>query len=302
MSALKGKNIVARAKETQWYSGPTLLGYLETVEVHNKIRSHALRLPVQWVNRPNSDFRVFPELSRQGMCRQGRIFAFCHQAKTAKIKDIILYEHKLQKGNFGQSVTVTFDREVDASRGDVIVEANSPCELSDHFEARLVWMDKEPGHQGRSYLMKIGNQTLGSQITTIKHKININTFENLSAQKLELNDLSVVNIKTAKPIAFESYKDCVGLGGFILIDRLTNQTVAAGMINFALRRAKNIHNHKHAIDKTARRRLNGHNSKVLWFTGLSGSGKSTIASALERFFTREGFAPTSSTEIMSVMA
>ena len=288
VSALKGKNIVARAKETQWYSGPTLLGYLETVDVHNKIRSHALRLPVQWVNRPNSDFRGFSGTVEAGDVRTGQDIRILPSGETAKIKDIILYEHQLQKANFGQSVTVTFDREVDASRGDIIVEANSPCELSDHFEARLVWMDKEPGHQGRSYLMKIGNQTLGSQITTIKHKININTFENLSAQKLELNDLSVVNIKTAKPIAFESYEDCVGLGGFILIDRLTNQTVAAGMINFALRRAKNIHNHKHAIDKTARRRLNGHNSKVLWFTGLSGSGKSTVASALETVLHQRG--------------
>jgi len=160
--------------------------------------------------------------------------------------------------------------------------------VSDQFELQLVWMDQEPGYLGRSYWMKIGTQLVNAQITHIKHKININTFEHLSASKLELNDLSVVTLKTDKPIPYDAYKECAGMGGLILIDRMSNQTIAAGMIQFALRRAKNVHRHKLDVDKEARRHLNGHTSKVLWFTGLSGSGKSTIANALEKALHDQG--------------
>jgi bifunctional enzyme CysN/CysC len=288
MSALKGANVVERANETQWYHGPTLLGYLETVDVRNSMNAQPLRFPVQWVNRPNLDFRGFSGTLEAGQAKVGQSIRILPSGETANIKEIVLFKRSLEKAEFGQSVTITLDREVDASRGDVIVEADAPCEVSDQFELQLVWMDQEPGYLGRSYWMKIGNQLVNAQITDIKHKININTFEHLSAHKLELNDLSVVTLKTDKPIPYESYKDCPGLGGLILIDRMSNQTVAAGMIQFALRRAKNVHRQKLDVDKEARRHMNGHTSRVLWFTGLSGSGKSTIANALEKALHERG--------------
>lgn len=288
MSALKGANVVERAKETQWYHGPTLLGYLETVDVRNSMNAQPLRFPVQWVNRPNLNFRGFSGTLEAGQAKVGQHVRILPSGETANIKEIVLFKRSLERAEFGQSVTITLDREVDASRGDIIVEADAPCEVSDQFELQLVWMDQEQGYVGRSYWMKIGNQLVNAQITDIKHKININTFEHLSAQKLELNDLSVVTLKTDKPIPFEAYKSCPGLGGLILIDRMSNQTVAAGMIQFALRRAKNVHRQKLDVDKDARRHMNGHTSKVLWFTGLSGSGKSTIANALEKALHERG--------------
>jgi bifunctional enzyme CysN/CysC len=288
MSALKGANVVERAKETQWHKGPTLLGYLESVDTLNDKKSHPLRFPVQWVNRPNHDFRGFAGTLEAGTAKVGQAVRILPSGETANIKEIILFKRNLSQADTGQSVTITLDREVDASRGDVIVAGDSPCEVSDQFQTELVWMDTQQGYLGRSYWMKIGTQLVNAQITDIKHKININTFEKLSATKLELNDLCVVTVKTDKPIPYESYKDCAGLGGFILIDRMSNQTVAAGMIDFALRRATNVHRHKLDIDKAARREMNGHTSKVLWFTGLSGSGKSTIANALEKALHEQG--------------
>ena len=281
MSALKGANVVERAIETQWHHGPTLLGYLECVDTQDQKEAYPLRFPVQWVNRPNLDFRGFSGTLEAGTAEVGQAIRILPSGETANIKDIVLFKRNLDKAHNGQSVTITLDREIDASRGDVIVAADSPCEVSDQFQVELVWMDGEQGYLGRSYWMKIGTQFVNAQITDIKHKININTFEHLSASKLELNDLCVVTIKTDKAIPFEPYKACAGLGGLILIDRMSNQTVAAGMIDYALRRANNVHKHKLDIDKETRRHLNGHTSKVLWFTGLSGSGKSTIANALE---------------------
>lgn len=282
MSALKGDNVVERSKHTEWFHGPTLAGYLETVDTRSSEAEKPFRMPVQWVNRPNLDFRGFSGTVEAGSIEIGQPVRILPSGETANIKNIILFKNELQIAQAGQAITVTLDKEIDASRGDVIAAADSPCEVSDQFEMELVWMDQEPGYIGRSYLMKIGTSLVNAQITDIKHKININTFEKLSASKLELNDLSVVKIKTDRMIPYESYRDCAGLGGLILIDRMSNQTVAAGMIEFALRRASNVHQHKLDVDKNSRRRLNGHSSKVLWFTGLSGSGKSTIANALEK--------------------
>lgn len=288
MSALKGANVITRTKETSWYQGPTLLGYLETVDTRTQTIEQPLRFPVQWVNRPDLNFRGFSGTIESGEARVGQSVRLLPSGEMASIKDIVLFENNLERAEAGRAVTITLDREVDASRGDVIVAGDSPCEVSDQFELQMVWMDQEPGYLGRSYWMKIGTQLVNAQITHIKHKININTFEKLSASKLELNDLSVVTVKTDKAIAFEPYKTCQGLGGLIFIDRMTNQTVAAGMIDFALRRAKNVHKQKLDVDKEARRHLNGHCSKVLWFTGLSGSGKSTIANALEKALYDQG--------------
>ena len=281
ISALKGCNILQQATQTEWYKGPTVMEFLETVETRYLLKDYPFRMPVQWVNRPNLDFRGFAGTIEAGQINVGQNVRILPSGEAANIKEILLFKDTLLYAEANQAVTLTLDREVDISRGDVIVAADAPAEISDHFEIELMWMDQKPGYSGRSYLLKLGTSLVCAQITNIKHKININTFEKLSANTLELNDLCVVTLKTDHPIPFEKYKDCAGLGGLILIDRMSNQTVAAGMIKFALRRARNVHMHKLDIDKSARQSLNGHKSKVLWFTGLSGSGKSTIANALE---------------------
>ena len=288
VSALEGANIIDRAPETSWYQGPTLLGFLETVDTQSDRVAHPFRFPVQWVNRPHLDFRGFSGSIEAGQIEPGQPVRILPSGETANVKDIVLFKDNLPRAEAGQAVTLTLDREIDASRGDVIVAADSPFEVSDQFQIELVWMDQEPGYVGRSYWMKLGTQMIGAQISHIKHKVNINTFQHLAANQLELNDLSVVTLQTDRPVPFEAYKECAGMGGLILIDRMTNMTVGAGMIKHALRRAKNIHRHKLDVDKAARRSLNGHTSKVLWFTGISGSGKSTVANAFEKALHEKG--------------
>ena len=288
MSALKGDNIIERSSHMNWYQGPTLMGFLETVDPRATRINHALRFPVQWVNRPNLDFRGFSGTIEAGTAKVGQSIRVLPSGATAQIQEIVLFEEQLESAETGQAVTLTLDKEIDASRGDVIVAADAPCEVSDQFEVNIVWMDQEPGYLGRSFWLKLGTTQVNAHITAIKHKINISTFEHMAATQLELNDLSVVTVKTDRPIAFERYQDCAPLGAFILIDRMSNHTVAAGMIDFALRRAKNVHRQQLEIDKAARRTLNGHTSRVLWFTGLSGSGKSTIANALEKALHTQG--------------
>ena len=288
MSALKGDNIIERSSHMHWYQGPTLLGFLETVDPRLTRINQPLRFPVQWVNRPNLDFRGFSGTVESGTAEVGQSIRVLPSGATAKIKDIILFEDHLDKAEAGQAVTLTLDTEIDASRGDVIVASDAPCEVADQFEINCVWMDHAPGYIGRSFWLKLGTTQVNAHITDIKYKVNINMFEHLSATQLELNDLSVVTIKTDRPIAFERYQDCSPMGALILIDRMSNQTVAAGMIEFALRRSSNVHRQQLEIDKTARRTLNGHTSRVLWFTGISGSGKSTIANALEKELHAQG--------------
>jgi len=288
VSALKGDNVIERSSHMRWYQGPTLLGFLETVDPRLTRINQPLRFPVQWVNRPNLDFRGFSGTVESGVVEVGQSIRVLPSGATANIKDIILFEDHLDKAEAGQAVTLTLDIEIDASRGDVIVASDAPCEVADQFEINLVWMDQEPGYVGRSFWLKLGTTMVNAHITDIKYKVNINTFEHLSAKQLELNDLSVVTIKTDRPIAFERYQDCAPLGALIVIDRMSNQTVAAGMIAFALRRSTNVHRQQLEIDKSARRTLNGHTSRVLWFTGLSGSGKSTIANALEKELHTQG--------------
>ncbi|MGI9328579.1 MAG: sulfate adenylyltransferase subunit CysN [Pseudomonadales bacterium] len=282
MSALKGDNVIERSPQTSWYSGPTLLGYLETVEVGRSQLEHSLRFPVQWVNRPHANFRGYAGTVVAGTVRKGEAIRVLPSGATANVKDIVLFEDQLDLAVADQAVTLTLDREVDASRGDVIVAAADPCEVSDQFDASLVWMETEQGFVGRSYWLLLGTTRVNATITEVKFTYNINTLEELSSKSLELNDIGRVTLSLDQPIPFEAYRDCAGLGAFVLVDRYSYATVGAGMLNFALRRADNVHRHAHAIGKAERNRLNGHGGKVLWFTGLSGSGKSTIADAVER--------------------
>ena len=288
MSALEGDNVVSRSPHAAWYQGPTLLGLLETIETRTSLQNHAFRFPVQWVNRPNLDFRGFSGTIEAGTISTGQNVRILPSGETAKVESIVLFEDEMPSAEAGQAVTLTLDREVDASRGNVIVAEDAPCEVSDQFEIKLVWMDQEPGFIGRSYWLKIGTNRVNAQITDIKYKVNINTSEHLSATQLELNDLCVVSLKIDQVIAYEEFANCAALGSLILIDKMTNQTIAAGMIEYALRRATNVHRQHLDVDVSARRYLNGHTSKVLWFTGLSGSGKSTIANALEKALHQKG--------------
>lgn len=288
LSATVGDNVIARSPNTGWYSGPTLLGYLETVEVRESQLQHGFRMPVQWVNRPNADFRGYAGTVLAGSIRKGDAVRILPSGESANVSDIVLFEDHLERAVADQAVTITLDREVDASRGDVIVSSEAPCEVSDQFDASIVWMDGEQGFIGRSYWLMLGTTRVNATLTDIKFKYNINTLEELNSRGLELNDIGRVTINVDKPIPYEAYRDCAGMGAFVLVDRYSNATVGAGMLNFALRRADNVHRHAHSIDKAQRARLNGHKGKVLWFTGLSGAGKSTIADAVEKALYRQG--------------
>ena len=288
LSALRGDNIIERSTHTHWYSGPTLLGFLETVDVQKPETAKPFRFPVQWVNRPNSDFRGFSGTVVSGSVKPGENILVLPSGETATVKEIILYHDNLQRAQTDQAVTITLDSEVDVSRGDVLVSADSPCEASDQFDASLVWMDVEPGFVGRSYWLMLGSTRINATLSEIKFKYNINTLEELSTRSFDLNDIGRVTLSFDKAVPFEAYADCKGLGSFVLIDRYSHATVGAGMINYALRRATNIHRHVHDVDKEARARLNGHKGKVLWFTGLSGSGKSTVANAVEQQLHAQG--------------
>lgn len=282
LSALKGDNVITRSAHMHWYSGPTLLGFLETVEVASADAHVPFRFPVQWVNRPNSEFRGFSGTVVAGTIAVGDEVRILPSGETAQVDDILLYHDHLSKAQVDQAVTITLDREVDVSRGDVIVASDSPSEVSDQFDTSLVWMDQEQGYVGRSYWALFGTTRVNATISDIKYRYNINTLEKLSTRSFNLNDIGRVTLSFDQTVPYETYADCPGLGSFVLIDRYSHATVGAGMINYALRRASNIHRHAHAIDKVARAKLNGHRGKVLWFTGLSGSGKSTVANAVEQ--------------------
>ena len=288
MSALKGDNVVSRSAHMTWFHGPTLMAMLETTPIPSLAHDHGLRFPVQWVNRPHLDFRGFAGTLAAGRVQPGDEVRVLPSGATAKVEDIILFEQKLEQAQCGQAVTLTLDKEIDASRGDMIVSAKDPCEVSDQFEVELVWMADEQGYLGRSYGMQIGTNWVNAQITEIKYKTNINTMEQNPARTLTLNDIVVAKVSLDKPVAFEAYQQCRPLGAFILVDRFSNATVGAGMIDFALRRAANVHRQSVNIDKSARNRLNGHAGKVLWFTGLSGSGKSTVANIVEQKLHQKG--------------
>ena len=289
LSALKGDNVIERSGTMNWYQGPTLLGFLETVDIRDRLNQHAFRFPVQWVNRPNADFRGFSGTVVAGSIKPGDEIRALPSGQIAAIDRIVLSSNDLDQAVTDQAVTLTLDREIDLSRGDLIVAADAPCEVSDQFEAELVWMDNEPGYVGRRYSFQLGTSQANASLTHIKFKYDVNTFEQLSSRELSFNEIANVQITLDAEIPFEAYTDCPGLGAFVLIDRYTNATVAAGMIRFALHRSSNVHRQALSVDRAAREKLSGHRGRVAWLTGLSGSGKSTIANAAEKILHEQGY-------------
>ncbi len=282
LSALKGENMVERSKAMPWYHGPSLMQHLETVEVEDALRDAPLRMPVQWVNRPNSEFRGFAGQISAGQVRPGSRVRALPSGKEALVERIVTMDGDLPLAVAGQSVTLTLDREIDISRGDLIASADEPASVADQFQAALIWMHEDAMLPGRPYLMKIGTRTVTASIAAPRHKINVNTLEHLAARQLELNEIGVCNINLDRPIAFDPYGDNRDTGGFILIDRLSNDTVGAGLLQFALRRADNIHWQALDVNNQARALAKGQKACILWFTGLSGAGKSTIANLVEK--------------------
>jgi len=283
LSGLKGDNMLVASEKTPWYRGPTLMGFLETCEIdETRLQAEPFRLPVQWVNRPNLDFRGFCGVITSGMIRPGDRIRAQPSGRESRVARIVSMNGDLPLAVAGQSITLTLEDEIDISRGDVISTADAPAEVSDQFEASLVWMTDEPMLPGRPYLMKIGAQTVSATVTEPKYKVNVNTMEHLAAKQLGLNEIGVVNLALDRPIAFDAYASNHDTGGFILVNRMTNNTVGAGMLNFALRRSHNIHMQHVDVDKTLRASIKGQRPGVLWFTGLSGAGKSTIANLVEK--------------------
>ncbi len=282
LSALKGDNIVEISADTPWYTGPSLFEHLETVAVDDDRAQGAFRLPVQWVNRPDLDFRGFSGTVVNGTVRPGDRVRVAPAGTVSTVDRIVTMDGDLPEAVAGQSVTITLADEVDVSRGDVLCAADQPPEVADQFEAHVIWMTDQPMLPGRPYLLKIGTRTVGVTIGHPKYKVNVNTLEQNPANTLELNEIGVANLNLDRPIAFDPYRECRDTGGFIIIDRITNATLGAGLLHFALRRSQNIHWQAVEVDKSARAALNGHRSGVVWFTGLSGSGKSTIANLVEQ--------------------
>jgi len=287
LSALKGDNITERSGLTPWYQGPTLMGCLETLDIDRPTQSKAV-FPVQWVNRPNASFRGFSGTLASGHLAVGAALRVTASGQTATLSQIVTADGDLPKADAGDAITLVLDREVDASRGDVIALADQPLEMSDQFEATLVWMQDEPGHIGRAYELKLTNQWASASLTSLKYRVDVNTQAHESCKQLALNDIAVANLALSKPLVFAPYADNRMLGGFVLVDKFTHATVAAGMIRHNLRRAQNVHRQALSITRQDREHLNGHTGRVIWFTGLSGSGKSTLANALEKELHAQG--------------
>lgn len=282
LSALKGDNVTERSKNTPYYHGPALMQYLQTVEVQQELGALPFRMPVQWVSRPNQDFRGFAGLVASGTIKCGDAIRIAPSGILSQVEKIVTYDGELAEACAGQSVTLTLAQEVDVSRGDLLVAADAPPTVADQLQATLIWMHEEPMLPGRSYLCKLGARTVAASITALKHKINVNTLEHLAAATLGLNEVGVCNLGLDRAVAFDPYLENRDTGGFVLIDRMTNNTVGAGLIHFALRRADNIYWHALEVNKQSRAAHKRQTPRVLWFTGLSGAGKSTIANLVEK--------------------
>jgi bifunctional enzyme CysN/CysC len=283
ISGLAGDNIVNRSARMPWYEGPALLAHLEEVELDSAAaQRRPFRLPIQWVNRPNQDFRGFMGLIASGRIRPGDAVRVLPSGKTSRVARIVTFGGDADGACAGQSITLTLTDEVDCSRGDVLAAADSPPEVADQFEATIVWMAEEEMLPGRPYWLKLGTQTVTATVQQPKYQVNVNTLEHLAAKTLALNAIGVANISTDKPLIYEPYEDSHVLGGFILIDKLSNATVAAGTLHFALRRASNVHWQAIDIHREAHARQKHQKPRLLWFTGLSGAGKSTIANLVQK--------------------
>nr|WP_321455520.1 sulfate adenylyltransferase subunit CysN [uncultured Cohaesibacter sp.] len=283
MSARYGDNVVAKSDRTAWYDGPSLLSYLEEIDVQSAERSLPFRFPVQWVNRPNLNFRGFSGTVASGVAHVGDEIVVAKSGKTSKIKSIVTMDGDLEEVEAGEAVTITLEDEIDISRGDLLALKQHRPQVTDQISAHLIWMDNSRLMVGRPYILKMGTQQVQATVTELKHKIDVNDATHKNAGKtLELNEIGFCNMSFAQPLAMDTYGENHRTGSFILIDRFSNQTVAAGLVSFGLRRAENIHWQAVDIDKHARADLKAQKPRVLWFTGLSGSGKSTIANLVEK--------------------
>ncbi|CAI8783964.1 sulfate adenylyltransferase subunit CysN [Pseudomonas serbica] len=282
LSALKGDNMTEASANTPWYTGPSLMHYLESVDIEGASSDAPFRMPVQWVNRPNLDFRGFSGRILGGTLRPGDNVRVLPSGTNSKVERIVSLNGDLESAQLHQSITVTLVDEIDVSRGDVLVAASDPAEVSDQFQATVVWMDADEMLPGRPYLVKMGASTVAGTFSTPKYLVDVNTLQHLPGKTLQLNDIAVCNLSLDRPLPFDAYSENRDMGSFIVIDRITNLTVGAGMLQFALRRAQNVHWQAVEVHKSARGQLNGHNPVVLWLTGLSGTGKSTIANLVEQ--------------------
>jgi bifunctional enzyme CysN/CysC len=283
MSALRGDNVVDASDAMPWYAGPTLMQYLETVEVdQERMQDAPFRMPVQWVNRPSSDFRGFTGTIAGGSVAPGDRVIVLPRGQETTVSRVVTFDGDLERGVAGQAVTLTLEDEIDVSRGDVIAPADEPAQVGDQFEATVVWMADEPLLRGRTYLMRVGTKTVAATVAPIKYKLDVDTLDRIAANHLELNAIGVVNVELSEPIAFDPYAENRDTGGFILIDRVTNHTVGAGLLQFALRRSHNIPWQASEVDPAARAAAKGQKPFVVWLTGLPGAGKSSIANVVER--------------------
>ena len=288
MSALLGDNITEQGTNLNWYSGPTLIEHLEFVQIGAESQTAPFRFPVQWVNRPDLDFRGFSGQIVGGSIAPGERVRVLPSGRESRVERLVTMDGDLDRAVVGQSVTITLVDEVDVSRGDVLVAAENPSAVADQFEAHIVWMDDYEMLPGRPYLLKIGARTVSATLAQPKYKVNVNTLEQVAAKTLELNEIGVCNLNLDRPIPFDPYAENRDMGGFILIDRFTNATVAAGLLHFALRRSDNVHWQAIEVDKSAHAMQKGQKPCVVWFTGLSGSGKSTIANIVEKKLFEQG--------------
>jgi len=288
VSALKGDNILTPSAQMPWYRGPQLVPYLETIEVASDRTAKPMRFPVQWVNRPNLDFRGFSGTVASGRVAVGDEVLVAASRKPATIARIVTMDGERERAIAGEAVTLVLDREIDVSRGDVLAHPGEVPEYSNQFQARMVWMNDEPAIPGRSYLLKTGSQQVPATITDLKFRTNVNTLEQSAAKTLELNEVGTLTIATDKPIAFDSYATNALTGAFILIDRITNATLGAGVIDYGLRRAQNLSWQSFDVNRQVRAEMKGQVPAIVWFTGLSGSGKSTVANLIEKKLAAEG--------------
>ncbi|MHA1574384.1 MAG: adenylyl-sulfate kinase, partial [Alphaproteobacteria bacterium] len=282
VSALKGDNVASPSEHMHWYHGPTLLGHLETVDASHKASSGPFRFPVQWVNRPHLDFRGYAGTVASGSVKPGDEVVIQPSGIRAHIGRIVTADGDLDEAHEGDAVTLTFAEEVDVSRGEVLSTPDAASSVADQIAARVIWFDEEAMLPGRTYTIRSGSQASTATVSALKYKLNVDNLDHVAGKTLEMNEVGLCNLSMTKSLVFDPYADNPETGSFILIDRFTNSTVAAGMIEFGLRRATNVHWQELFVDKSARAALKGQKPCVLWFTGLSGSGKSTIANTLEK--------------------